>query len=100
MTAGRLFAHELDGILIAKPIRTLDGVIHMPAPIVFAHVREGCANAALRRHGMTARRKHLGDASRRQTRLRKPKRCAQTCASGTDHQHVVVMISETVRSHQ
>ena len=35
---GRFLAHVLDSILIAEPVRAFDGVVHVPAPIVFAHV--------------------------------------------------------------
>ena len=52
----RLLAHELDGILIAEPIRSLDRVVHVPAPIIGAHVAERRGDAALRRHRVAARR--------------------------------------------
>src|ERR1700678_1111934 len=51
---GRLLAHELDGVLVAEPVRAFDGVIHVPAPIVLAHVAQGGADAALSGDGMTA----------------------------------------------
>ena len=52
----RLLAHELDGVLVAQPIGPFDRVIHMPAPIVLAHVAERRRDAALRRHGVAAGR--------------------------------------------
>ena len=36
----RSFAHELDRILVAQPVGALDGVVHMPVPIVLAHVAQ------------------------------------------------------------
>src|SRR5690625_5202689 len=43
-----LATHELDGILIAQPIGALDGVVHVPVPVVFAHVAERRPDTALR----------------------------------------------------
>ena len=60
--AGRLAAEIFDGVLVAQPVGPLDRVVHVPAPIVVAHIAERGGDAALRRHGMAARREHLGDA--------------------------------------
>ena len=95
----RLLAHELNGILIAEPIRALDGVIHMPAPIIDAHVAERGGDAALRSDRVAARGKHLGQAGRRQTRLRKPKRRAQSRPARADDDHIVGVIDEFVVAH-
>ena len=65
----RFLAHELDRVLVAEPVRALDGVVEMEAPVVLAHVAERGADAALRRDGVAARREHLGDAGGRQARL-------------------------------
>jgi hypothetical protein len=45
-------AHIFDGVLIAEPVGALDGVVEMEAPVILAHVGEGCGNAALRRDGV------------------------------------------------
>ncbi len=45
-------AHEFDGILIAQPVRTLDGVVEVIVPVVLVHVAQRCTDAALRGHGM------------------------------------------------
>ena len=66
----RLLAHELDGVLVAEPVRALHGVVHVPAPVVLAHVAERGADAALRGHGVAARGEQLGDAGGRQARSR------------------------------
>ena len=65
----RLTTHVLDRVLIAEPVGTLDGVVHVPAPVVLAHVGERGGNAALRRHGVAACREHLGDIGGFQTGL-------------------------------
>src|SRR5689334_19924476 len=51
-----------DCVLIAEPVRAFDGVIHMPAPIILAHVAERGGDAALCRDGMASSRKDLRDA--------------------------------------
>ncbi len=63
--ARRLLAHQFDGILIAEPIGTLDRVVEVIPPIVFAHVAEGCADAALRGDRVAARGKDLAQTRRR-----------------------------------
>src|SRR5882724_5759666 len=60
----RIAAEIFDGILIAEPIRALDGVVHMPAPIILAHIAERGGDTALRRNGVAAGGKHLCNACR------------------------------------
>ena len=76
---GRVAHHVFDGVLVAEPVRPLDGVVHVPAPVVLVHVAERRRDAALRRHRMRAGRKHLGDAGGAQARLRcsRPPRAAR-----------------------
>ena len=97
---GRFLAHVLDRVLVAEPVRTLDRVVHVPAPVVFAHVAERGADAALRRHGMAARRENLGDAGRVETRLRQPEGRAQAGATGADDDDVVTVIDKFVIAHE
>ena len=65
----RLLAHVFDRILVTEPVGTLDRVVHVPAPVVFTHVAERCADAALCRNRVTAGRENLGDAGRAQAGL-------------------------------
>ena len=46
----RLAAHKLNRILIAEVIRALDGVVHMPVPVVRLFIAQRRGNAALRGH--------------------------------------------------
>ncbi|KAF0123099.1 MAG: hypothetical protein FD148_2822 [Methylocystaceae bacterium] len=62
-------AHIFDGVLVAEPVGALDGVVHVPFPIVRPHVAERGGDAALRRHGVRAGWKDLGDAGDVQSRL-------------------------------
>ena len=53
---GRAAAHVFDGVLVAEPVGALDGVVHVPAPVVLAHIAERGGDAALRRDRVRAGR--------------------------------------------
>src|SRR5215472_2369230 len=93
---GRVAAHIFDGVLIAKPVRTLDGVVHVPAPVVLAHIAERGGNAALRRDGVGAGRKYLGDAGGPQARLAATDDRAQARAAGADHHDIVSVVLDRI----
>ena len=44
---GRLLGHVVDGVLVSQPIRALDGVVEMIAPIVFLHVAQRSVYSSL-----------------------------------------------------
>src|ERR1700690_2393774 len=89
-------AHVLDRILVAEPIRPFDRIVHMPLPTVLAEVAEAGCNAALSCNRVTARRKHLCDASGRQARLYGALRGAQTGTARTDDDDIKRMVDEFV----
>src|SRR5262249_59652869 len=62
-------AQILDRVLVAKPVRPLHGVVHMPAPVVFAHIAERSRDAALRCNSMRAGGEHFTDAGSPQPRF-------------------------------
>ena len=92
----RILHHVLDGVLVAEPVRPLDGVVHVPAPVVLVHVAERGRNAALRRNRVRARREDLGDAGGAQPRLAAADSGAQTRATRADNHHVVGVVFECV----
>ena len=57
---GRFPAHVFNGILIAKPVGPLDGVVHMPMPMILLGIAERSRNTTLCRDRMRARREYLG----------------------------------------
>ena len=93
---GRVAAEIFDRVLIAEPVRALDGVVHVPAPIVRPHVAERGGNAALRRDGVRAGREHLGDASDAQPRLRAADAGAQARAARADHDDVEGVVGDRI----
>ena len=95
----RFLAHVLDRVLVAEPVRTLDRVVEVIAPVVLAHVAERSGNAALRRHRMRARRKHLGQADRLQALRGEAESGAQSRAARADDDDVVFVLLNLVRRH-
>ena len=53
-------AHELDGVLVAQPVRAFDGIVKMVVPVVLVHIAQRGTDTALRRHRMRARGKYFG----------------------------------------
>ena len=94
-----LFAHVFDRVLIAEPVGSLDRVVHVPAPVIFAHVAKCCTDATLCGNGVTARWKYLGHTGRLESGLRQTQCCSQSRASGTDDDDVVAMLDEVVVTH-
>ena len=44
-----ILTHVFDRVLVAEPVGALDRVVHVPAPVVLAHIAECRTDAALRR---------------------------------------------------
>ena len=82
-------AEIFDGVLVAEPVGAFDGVVHMPTPIVGAHVAERRRHAALRRDRVRARWKNFGNAGRLEPGFSGTKRGAQASASCA-HDHYVI----------
>src|SRR5204863_7058122 len=92
----RLPAHVFDCVLIAEPVRPLDRVVHVPAPVIVAHIAERRGDAALRRYGMTAGREHLADAGGLQPLDRRAEGRAQPGAAGADDDDVISMFGDRI----
>jgi hypothetical protein len=91
-----VLGHVLDRVLVAQPVRALDRVVHVKAPVVRAHVAERGVDAALGRDRVRAGRIHLGDAGGPEARLDHADRGAQARAAGADDQAVVLVIDDRV----
>src|SRR5690606_39392415 len=83
-------------VLVAQPVRTLDGVVEVEAPVVLAHVAERGGDAALRRHGVRAGREDLGDAGGTQALVGEAEGRAEAGAAGSHHDHVVLVFGDLV----
>ena len=49
---GGLPRHVVDGVLVAQPVGPLDGVVHVPAPVVRPHVTQGGIDTTLCGHSV------------------------------------------------
>src|SRR5690606_27731917 len=78
-------AHVFDGILVTDVVGTLDGVIHVPAPVVVRISRsDGTGDAALGGNGVRTGREHLGYNGSLVTTLSQLQRRAHTGTTTTD----------------
>ncbi len=89
---GRGADHVFDRVLVAEPVGALHRVVHVPAPVVLAHVAERGGDAALRRDRVRAGGEDLGDAGGLQARLRAAERRAKAGAAGADDHDVIGMV--------
>ena len=96
---GRVAAEIFDGVLIAEPVRPLHGVVHVPAPIVLAHIAERGGDAALRRDGVRARREDFRDAGGFQPGFSAAKSGAQAGPASADHHDIVIVVDPVISGH-
>ena len=89
----------LHGVHVAQPVRPLDGVVHMPLPVIRPHIAQGRRDPPLRRHGMRAGRKHLGHAGRLQPPLRTAKRRPKPRPARADHNDVIGVVDDVIGGH-
>jgi hypothetical protein len=66
---GRIAAEIFDSVLVAEPVRALDGVIHVPPPVILSHVAQRGRDPTLRGDRVRAGGEYLGDAGCAQARL-------------------------------
>jgi hypothetical protein len=92
----RLAHHVFDGVLVAEPVGALHRVVHVPAPVVLAHVAQRRGDATLRRDRVRAGREHLGDAGGLQPGLGAADHRAKPRASRADHHHVVAVVLDRI----
>mmetsp|Transcript_45065 Transcript_45065/g.95876 ORF Transcript_45065/g.95876 Transcript_45065/m.95876 type:complete len:352 (+) Transcript_45065:1011-2066(+) len=97
---GRLAAHVVDGVLIPQPVAALDGVVHVPPPVVGSHVPQRGVDPPLGGDGVTAGGEELADAGRLEARLRQAHGGAQAAAAGADYQGVVGVVHHRVVSRE
>ena len=96
----RLTAHVLDGVLVAQPVGALDGVVHVPRPVVLPHVSQRRAHPSLGGHGVAPGGKELGDARGAQSLRRDAESRPQSGAPGPYHHCIVVVLDDIVGRHQ
>jgi len=46
-TVGSLATHVMDSILISEPVGSLDGIVHVPSPVILSHVAQSSVDTSL-----------------------------------------------------
>ena len=92
----RVATHVFDRILVSEPVRTLDRVVHVPPPVVGAHVAEGSGDAALRGDRVRAGREHFRDACGAQTRLGAADARTQARAARANHHDIERVVGDRI----
>ncbi|MNV01825.1 hypothetical protein D3C71_920430 [compost metagenome] len=87
-------AHELDRVLVAEPVGTLDRVVEVVVPVVLAHVAERGAHAALGSDGVRTGREHLGEHGHVEAGTGELQRGAHAGAAGTDDDDVELALGD------
>ncbi len=87
-----LAGHVVNGILVAEPVGALDGIVHVPPPVILVHVPEGSVDATLGGNGMTSRGEELRDTGSVEAGLGKTECCTETRATCADNESIVLMI--------
>ncbi len=85
-----LARQHLGRVLVHQVVATLDGVEHVPLPVVLLEVAEGGTHAALGGAGVGAGRIELGEDGGVDAGLGELDRGPQAGAAGTDDERVVV----------
>src|SRR6185312_2199729 len=92
----RIAAQIFDSVLVTEPVGTLDGVVHVPAPIILAHVAERRCDAALRGNGVRPSWEDFGNAGRAQASFTTTDYGAQPRTARADHNDVVAVILDRI----
>ncbi len=96
----RLAAQIFDRVLVAEPVAALDRVVHVPGPVVRAHIAEAGGDPALRGDGVAAGREDFGYASGLQSLARRAHRRAQPSPAGADDDDIIDMVDDLVSGHE
>src|SRR5471032_3330611 len=87
---GRAFlTHVFDSVLVTDVVGTLDGIVHVPAPVIVrVGGRDGAGDATLGRYGVGTRWEHFGDHGSIVTALGQLQRCAHASTAATNNDGV------------
>jgi hypothetical protein len=88
--------HVMNGVLVAEPITTFDGIVHMPAPIVFRHIAERGVDSSLCGDRMGARGKEFGDTRRFKAGFTQTHGRTEATSTRSDDDGVVGVIDDRV----
>ena len=85
----------MDSILVTEPVGALDGVVHVPSPVILVHVAERSVDAALSSDRVTSRGEELRNTRSVEPGLGKAESSAKTGTTGADNESIEFMVLET-----
>ena len=88
----RLTGHVVDGVLVTKPVGTLDGVVHVPSPVVLVHVSQRSVDATLSSDCVASGGEELRDTGRVEASLGKTEGSAETGTASSNNKSIVLMV--------
>ena len=91
---GSLTGHVVNSILITQPVGTLDGVVHVPSPVVLVHVTESGVDTTLGSDSVTSGREELGDTGGVEASLGETEGGTETRATSTYDEGIVLVVLE------
>lgn len=95
-----LAGHVVNSVLVTEPVGSLDGIVHVPSPVVLVHVTQGSVDTALCGDGVTSRGEELGDTGSVEASLGKTESSAQTGTTSTHDDGIVLVINDGVLGGQ
>jgi hypothetical protein len=82
----------VNSVLVSQPVGSLDGVVHVPPPVVLVHVSKGGVNSSLGGDGVRSGGEKLGDTSSVESGLGQTESRTKTGSSGSNDDSIVLMV--------
>ena len=95
---GGLTGEIFHRIRITEPVRPFHGVIHMPLPVIGAHIGQRCCNTTLGRNCVRTGGENLCHTGCFQPLFRQAEGRAQTRAARTDYDGVLIVMGDVIGS--
>ena len=95
----RIAAQIFNGVLVAQPVRAFNGVVHVPTPVIIAHIAKRGGNAPLRGNRVAARREDFRNTRCFQPALGTTQCGAQPGTAGPDNDNIKLMIGKFICTH-
>lgn len=82
----------MNSILVTEPVGALDGVVHVPSPVILVHVAERSVDTTLRSDGVRSGGEELGNAGSVEAGLGETESGTETGTAGTDNDGIVLVV--------
>ena len=86
----------MDSVLVTQPVTSLDGVVHVPSPVILVHVSKSSVDTTLSSDSVGSGGEQLGDTSSVETGLSQTEGGSQTSTTSTNDQGIVFVVNDGV----